>query len=308
MPLEPATAAMIEAARQVVLANPALPALHDLPVAEARAGYAARYRARGAAADPAVAEAALNLDGVPARLFTPPASPRALLIYFHGGGYVVGGGDAYAPQSSALAAAAQVAVLLPDVRLAPEHPHPAPAEDAARVVRAARAHPRLRGLKALAGGDSAGGALALVAALSVPQALHGLALAYPWADARPYRGGAPWPSIAAFGQGFWLDTATMEWFARAMWPDAAQAAEWRASPLLAPSFAVLPPVRITVADHDPLLDPTLALSGRLLADGVDTRLRIERGLVHNFLGHAAVSAAARAAFARFAADVAELAG
>ena len=52
------------------------------------------------------------------------------MLYIHGGGYVIGSAFGYQPHAGALAASAQTAILVPDYRLAPEHPFPAALEDA----------------------------------------------------------------------------------------------------------------------------------------------------------------------------------
>ena len=56
-----------------------------------------------------------------------------VLLCAHGGGYVVGSAFGYQSHAGALAAAAQTAILVPDYRLAPEHPFPAALEDARRA-------------------------------------------------------------------------------------------------------------------------------------------------------------------------------
>ena len=52
------------------------------------------------------------------------------VLYLHGGGYIVGSSYGYRPLVGALVAAAGVDALVPDFRLAPEHPFPAAVEDA----------------------------------------------------------------------------------------------------------------------------------------------------------------------------------
>jgi len=54
----------------------------------------------------------------------------ATLLYLRGGGYVAGSAFGYRHLAGALATAAETGVLLPEYRLAPEHPFPAAIEDA----------------------------------------------------------------------------------------------------------------------------------------------------------------------------------
>src|SRR5262249_30256797 len=62
-------------------------------------------------------------------VLAPGADPDVRLLYLHGGGWVSGTGGNYLPLAADISAAARCAVLLPDYRLAPEHPFPAGLED-----------------------------------------------------------------------------------------------------------------------------------------------------------------------------------
>src|SRR5262249_36571903 len=57
------------------------------------------------------------------------ADPDVRLLYLHGGGFVSGSGAYYLAQAAHISAAGKCAVLLPDYRLAPEHPFPAGLDD-----------------------------------------------------------------------------------------------------------------------------------------------------------------------------------
>jgi hypothetical protein len=54
-------------------------------------------------------------------------------LYLHGSGYMAGSAFGYRPLAGSLADAAATSVLVPDYRLAPEHPFPAAVEDAMRT-------------------------------------------------------------------------------------------------------------------------------------------------------------------------------
>jgi acetyl esterase/lipase len=86
-------------------------------------------------------------------------STGAPVIWFHGGGYVFGAPDTHLRPAAWLASFTGRTVLLPSYRLAPEHPWPAQLDDA---LDAAARYPG-----AVLAGDSAGGHLALVAALAL---------------------------------------------------------------------------------------------------------------------------------------------
>lgn len=80
-----------------------------------------------------------------------------VLVWFHGGGYVMGSAHGYRHAAAALSRALGSVVVLPDYRLAPEHPFPAALEDAAAVVDAVVGE--YGSERTAVGGDSAGGGL-----------------------------------------------------------------------------------------------------------------------------------------------------
>jgi epsilon-lactone hydrolase len=78
---------------------------------------------------PEIAVRPINTGGVPGLVLSPGDTPvRAL--YLHGGGFVMGSAFGYRPLAGAIAVAAGASLLVPEFRLAPEHPFPAGLEDA----------------------------------------------------------------------------------------------------------------------------------------------------------------------------------
>lgn len=125
----------------------------------------------------------VRLGGRPALRVTVGATERsAAIVHQHGGAYTVGSPRTHRSLAAFLAAAAGMAVYLPDYRLGPEHHHPAGLDDAVDAfTEVARRHDSL----ALSG-DSAGGGLAVATArrlidsgAATPRAL---ALISPWVD------------------------------------------------------------------------------------------------------------------------------
>lgn len=89
--------------------------------------------------------------------FTPEGASGTPIVYFHGGGFVVGSPETHRIVTAWIARLTRAPVFSIRYRLAPEHPLPAQAEDAAAAIRRQLArHPRLRLM-----GDSAGGLVAL---------------------------------------------------------------------------------------------------------------------------------------------------
>ncbi len=232
---------------------------------------------------------------LPARLYVPPTAPAisAMLVYFHGGGFVLGSVASIDPLCRLLAAQSGVRVLSVDYRLAPEHPYPAGLDDAIAGYRGARgmaaelgADP---GLIAV-GGDSAGANLALVVARELAAeapAAFVLAL-YPVTDA-DRRGG----SRDTFGTGFGLTADLIQELERLYLPDGIPADDTRGAILRATDLSDMPPVYVATAGFDPIRDDGEELVDRLREAGVPVVARRFPGLVHGYASFTAISAAAR---------------
>ena len=76
-----------------------------------------------------------NTNGVPGLTVTPAGTDAIGLLHLHGGGYVLGSAFGYQALAGALATNAGTGVLVPEYRLAPEHPHPAAVDDALSAYR-----------------------------------------------------------------------------------------------------------------------------------------------------------------------------
>jgi acetyl esterase/lipase len=63
--------------------------------------------------------------GVPSLLLEPEPTRPATLLDLHGGGYIPSSAFGYRPIAGAPALASERSALVPDFRLAPEHPFPA---------------------------------------------------------------------------------------------------------------------------------------------------------------------------------------
>jgi len=99
----------------------------------------------------------VNAGGVPSLAICPAGEQDVAILHLHGGGFAVGSAYGYRPLVSALVAATGAGALVPDYRLAPEHPFPAAVEDALAAYRWLLAQ-RPGGV--IVSGDSAGAGLA----------------------------------------------------------------------------------------------------------------------------------------------------
>src|SRR5262249_58501771 len=79
----------------------------------------------------------VDLDGVKAVVVVTPASHGGRLVfYLHGGGHVSGSPALYGDFTWRIAAATRARTIILDHRLAPDHPLPAPVDDALHAYRA----------------------------------------------------------------------------------------------------------------------------------------------------------------------------
>ncbi len=246
---------------------------------------------------PQVRAESRELAGRPCRLYRAPGTPRALLVYLHGGGWVCGDLDSHDRVCRRLADEAQRAVLAVDYRLAPEHPFPAGLDDAVAVLRHVLEHqlPGVApGLPVEIGGDSAGGNLAAAACLRLRgrgrQPARQL-LIYPALDLRMLT-----VSHRTLGHGFLLEEADLRWYRDRY--GCTDFFDWRCSPLLADSLAGLPPAIVVTAGFDPLRDEGQQYADRLERAGVPVCRLHEPGLTHGFINMDGVIPAADRAFSR----------
>ncbi|MCL4262579.1 MAG: alpha/beta hydrolase [Anaerolineae bacterium] len=222
------------------------------------------------------------------------ADGRAIL-YLHGGAYCLGSARSHRFLGGYAARAVQSRVLLPDYRLAPEHPFPAAVDDAVAAYRwllAAGYKPENLTIM----GDSAGGGLALAALVALRDAgerLPGTAVCI-----------SPWTDLAGTGDSMTgkrqVDVLlTPELLARyARWyADGRDLTHPLISPLYA-SLAGLPRLLIQVGENEILLDDATRLLARARADGVDVTLEVWPDMVHVWHALAALIPESRQAIAR----------
>jgi acetyl esterase len=229
---------------------------------------------------------------LPARLFAPAsANPLPVLLYLHGGGFTVGSVATHEPLCRHLAHLAHCAVVSVDYRLAPEWPFPTAVHDAwdsLAWLRDNAAALRLDGSRIAVGGDSAGGTLAAVTAISARDAGWPLALQLLF-----YPGTAGHQNTAShktFAKGFLLEEAHVTYFFNHYLRSAADRDDWRFAPLdgVDASGQVrdldgVAPVWIGLAECDPLTDEGVQYADRLRMAGVPVDLEIYAGVVHGFI-------------------------
>jgi acetyl esterase len=235
-----------------------------------------------------------------ARLYVASAAasePQPLLVYYHGGGWVIGDLETHDGVCRFLAQFGGCRVLAVDYRLAPEHPFPAPVEDAVAAFSWAALNATELGVdpaRIAVGGDSAGGNLATGVCLQTrdgagPKPAMQLLL-YPPTDVVGEQ-----PSRKTFAEGFLLTRNDMQWFEDHYLPDGCDADDPRASMMRAPDVSGLPPAYVATAGFDPLRDEAEVYAGRMREAGVRVALQRYPGMIHGFANLTAICPSARAA-------------
>lgn len=225
----------------------------------------------------------LDADGVPCRLFAPADPLPGLVVHAHGGGFVLNDVDVHDGICRRMANRGRRAVLSVDYRRPPEHRFPAAPDDLDTVVRWLREGRGPDGPYA-AHGDSAGGNLALVAALRNPGFFRAVALVYPFLD--PRSGFPSWRLGAASG----FDPAEASWYWEQYARSEADLDDPDLAPLLSDRLATLPPTFVATAEADPLRDEGEELARRLAEAGVETVGIRCLGQTHGFWRHAQFTA------------------
>jgi len=280
--LDEATTALLEQ----MAANRTQP-LHEMTPQEARDMMAAMR----AAAPPGPEMASVRdtrvkvLGGyMPVRILTPNAHPRAVIVHYHGGGWVLGTIDDAEAVGLRLAQRSGCVVVLVDYRLAPEYRFPTAVDDAWAALEWAAAHAtELAGepVPLIVAGDSAGGNLAAVVAqravAASGPAIALQVLAYPVTDCD-----LDTTSYTDPANQLMLTRDSMIWFWDHYVPVPAARLHPAASPLRVRNFLGLPPAVILTAEHDVLRDEGELYATQLLKAGVPVLHQRFEGQMHGF--------------------------
>jgi acetyl esterase len=255
-------------------------------------------------ADPAPAvsstDIAIDLQGrrLAARLYTPEQiSSDALMVYFHGGGWVIGDLDTHHASLQLLSQHLGMKLLSVEYRKAPEHVFPAACNDAEESLVWAHARLASWGCKRLVvSGDSAGGHLAAVAMHThAGLKIAGALLFYPVTDMQFTN-----RSYTERGAGPGLTRDGMVWFWAQFLNPQQPASELQPSqdPRIVPMQQVWkqapPPTVIIAAWHDPLYDEAVSYAQLLSRAGGKVVMQSAPDMAHGFLRQARAVPAARA--------------
>src|SRR6266545_2573575 len=218
------------------------------------------------------------------RLYWPEAAGTLPAIaYYHGGGHVIGSLDTHDLIARNLCHGAEAVVVSVDYRMGPEHKFPAAVDDSFAALEWLHgnaadlgADPDRLGVH----GDSAGANLAAVVALMARDAggppLRLQSLVFPVADDTMST-----PSYDKFASGCGILTReAMAWFQQHYLRSPADAEDWRASPIRAPSLAGVAPAIVITAERDVLHDEGQGYAEALRRAGVAVEYREYKGMIH----------------------------
>lgn len=220
----------------------------------------------------------LSAGGVTAEWVTAEgASDSRVVLYFHGGGYIIGSPRTHRPMLAHLSLDSAARVLSLDYRLAPEHPFPAPVEDAVTAYRWLLGEGFDPARIALAG-DSAGGGLTVAALVQIRY----LGLPLPAAGVCV----SPWVDMEGLGESMNTRASADPMVGKENLIVSAKTylggADSRA-PLAAPLYADLrnlPPLLIQVGDAEVLLDDSTRLAGIAREAGVEVQMDVWDDMIH----------------------------
>jgi acetyl esterase len=267
------------------------PATHPslLSADERRATYretALAVRGEPEAVD-SIRDVALELEGrtLPARLYIPfQDESKALVVYFHGGGFVVGDLDTHDGLCRLLSSDTRMRFLSVDYRLAPEHPFPCGINDAVDTIRYVTANLSSfddPGAELIVMGDSAGATLMTVACALTRNENLGIAaqvVIYPTLGPDLFT-----DSVHEYGEGHVLDIDHLRYDYGLYLDGWTDHSDPRVTPLMFEDLTGAPPAIVVVAECDPLRDEAVAYAGLLEHFGVRVELLEAEGMIHGFL-------------------------
>lgn len=251
----------------------------DLSIDELRS-RAAKIDARLARGAPPIAIEETVTGGVPATWFGEPAlAARGTILYLHGGAWVIHLPGVYRRFATLLSQLTGMRVLMPDYRLAPEHPFPAAIDDCFAaygwLLDQGYAERPL-----VVAGDSAGGGLALVTLMRARSAVLPMpdcaVMLSPAADLT-FSG----PSVRYNADADPMFSSTSIDLLADKYCPGQDLRNPRLSPLFG-SWDGLPPLLFHVGSTEMLLDDAVRAHDRARQAGVDATIEVYREVPHVF--------------------------
>ena len=219
------------------------------------------------------------------RLYVPLRDEgKALVLFFHGGGFVAGGLESHDALCRRLCADTGMRFLAVYYRLAPEHPFPAGVDDAVDVIRyVANSLSQFctGAAELIVMGVSAGASLVAVASALTRQENLGVAaqvLIYPTLGPDLVT-----ESSHTYASGYLLELDHLRYDYQQYLGTWSDHTDPRVTPLMFDDLSGAPSAIVLVAECDPLRDEGVAYAGLLEHFGVSVELLEAEDMVHGFL-------------------------
>ncbi|XP_077987294.1 esterase LipI-like [Glandiceps talaboti] len=277
-----------EAKAFLALTDKAKIPLYKLPIADARTASLALVQIDGTEVpvDGSIRELTIPVphyqDGIPVTVYRPSSCSDnpAILIYFHGGGFMIGTRQSVDSTCRIIANNANCVVVNVEYRLAPEFKHPASIQDGVAVTRWILGNKNSvgGGEHSIVGvsGDSAGGTISSNICHEVFD-LDFQVLIYPAVDMVTM-----YPCRTEFMDGFMLDMETAAWFREGTYTRPEDMHNISTLKRDMASFKKQPPCLMIIADSDILRDEGLAYAEKLKRAGCHVETLLVNGMVHGF--------------------------
>lgn len=214
----------------------------------------------------------VELAGVQCEWVQHPESPGVgVFLLLHGGGYISGGCITHRNLASRISKASGTRVLVPDYRLAPEHPFPAALEDVSAVY-GALLRSETSPSRISVGGDSAGGGLTATLLLALRDAKGPLPSSAVFLS--------PWTDLKVSGASYEANKDVDPSITREGLLDAAEkyaGATDAAHPLLSPvnaDLTGLPPSLVHVGGLETMLNDSTVFAERAESAGVQMVIEV----------------------------------
>lgn len=236
-----------------------------------------------------------GFNDVPIRIkvYTPNTgtSPKPVIVYYHGGGWVIGSPEVYEYSTLALAEETGAVVVSVDYRLSPENKFPIAHEDAFAAYRWVKTNAGLLNgnpAKVATAGESAGGNMAITVSFMARDRGVGLPVhilsVFPVANNDLFT-----ESYNKYANAKPLNRPLVQYFTNNYFNSPADGESNLISLIdTGTNLKGLPPVTIIAAEIDPLQTEGMQLRQKLISEGVPVTYQLYTGVTHEFFGMYAI--------------------
>lgn len=219
-----------------------------------------------------------QIEGIYAELISNNQTKEdKVILYLHGGGYGYCSADTHRSLAANIMIESGVKVVLPEYRLAPEHPFPAAIEDTITIYQWLL-NQGYKSSNIIFAGDSAGGGLSVAATVALRDQYFPLPAAIVCLS--------PWVDLTSSGDSYRINSDKDPYLRSDLVRKTAQqyaGGESLDHHLISPVFADLhrfPPMFIQVGSIEILLSDALMLTANAHQAGVDVHFKVWKGMWH----------------------------